>query len=181
MFGLIWLNMTPNSNINISEQTVKIWVSAFTLPMTALLLLGWWFFSAPDPAILGAEKGQKPRLIIRITVAIMAALSAADLAIKAAAPPGLSGQLAEAGAALVVGAAGVAQFFASVLYVRWLAPRIPDLALYEKAQKYLWLLPLIYILGAICFGLGPLIATVMYLLMLNTVRIRLRAIQELPQ
>jgi hypothetical protein len=65
-----------------------------------------------------------------------------------------------------------------VLYVRWLAPRIPDVALYEKTRKYMWLLPLIYILGMICLGLGPLIAMVMYLLMLNTVRVRLREILQ---
>jgi hypothetical protein len=42
----------------------------------------------------------------------------------------------------------------------------------------LWLLPLIYILGMICLGLGPLIALVMYLLMLNSVRVRLQAILQ---
>jgi hypothetical protein len=134
--------------------------------------------SAPDPAILGAERGQTPRTIIRISVAIMAALSVADLVLNSITISGTSGDLLSAGAALVIGIAGVVQFFASVLYVRWLAPRIPDVALYEKARKYLWLLPLIYILGMICLGLGPLIALVMYLLMLNSVRVRLQAILQ---
>jgi hypothetical protein len=170
---LMTITFSPGAAPPFNQATIELWTSVLTLPLTAVILLGWWLFSAPDPAIVGAERGQTPRTIIRITVAIMAALSVADLVVKSTAMPGMSGDLMSAGAALVIGIAGVVQFFASVLYVRWLAPRIPDVALYEKTRKYMWLLPLIYILGMICLGLGPLIAMVMYLLMLNTVSARL--------
>lgn len=161
--------------------TLQIWISAITLPFTALLLLGWWLFSAPDPAILGAEQGQKPRLIIRITIAVMAALSVLDLVVKTLPTSSIGGDLTSAGVVVLIGIAGFVQFFASVLYVRWLAPRIPDLKLYEQTRLYLWLLPLIYVVGMICLGLGPLVAGIMYLLMLNTVRLRLQTIMRLPQ
>jgi hypothetical protein len=123
-------------------------------------------------------------LIIRITVIAMAALSVLDVVAKTTPTQGVRGDLLSAGAGMLLGIAGLVQFFASVLYVRWLAPRIPDMHLWGKAKKYLWQLPLIYVLGVICFGLGPLIAGIMYLLMLNKVRLHLASImqrqQELP-
>ena len=42
----------------------------------------------------------------------------------------------------------------------------------------MWLLPVIYVVGFCALKLGPLVALVMYLLMLNGVRIRLRTIRE---
>jgi hypothetical protein len=126
-------------------NSVQIWMFIILLPISGMTLIGWWLFSRPDPAIMGAETGQRPRMIIRVTVSI-------------------------------TGLAETVQFFASVLYIKWLAPRIPDKALADKAKTYLWLLPLIYVLGAICVGLGPIAASIIYLLMLNTVRMRLQSI-----
>jgi hypothetical protein len=63
-----------------------------------------------------------------------------------------------------------------MLYVRWLAPRIPSPAIEGRAKLYMWLLPVIYIIGFCAIGLGPVVATIMYFLLLNEVRIRLRNI-----
>lgn len=176
MIAAIAIASSASANSPKFINQFQMWMEIIMLPITALLLVGWWLFSMPDPAILGAEQGQKPRLIIRITVAITAAMAVLELMARTMTVPGANGDLLSGSAAVLNGLAGTVQFFASVLYVRWLAPRIPDKDLHDQAKKYLWMLPLIYVLGAICFWAGPLVAGVMYLLMLNTVRMRLQAI-----
>lgn len=79
------------------------------------------------------------------------------------------------GAAVLGGIAGIVQFFASMLYLRWMAPRIPSPLIERRSQLYMWLLPVIYVVGS-CFVVGPLVATIMYFLLLNLVRIDLRNI-----
>ena len=174
MFAVIAAMQSSRANFSALHEQFQLWVAIAALPVTGLMLIGWWLFSMPDPAIVGAEKGQTPRMIIRVTVAVSAAM--AVLQLFEGATVTLSGNMLAFAAALLSGVAGTVQFFASVLYVRWLAPRLPDKALHEQTKTYLWLLPVIYVLGMICLGLGPLIAGVMYLLMLNTVRVRLQAI-----
>jgi hypothetical protein len=56
----------------------------------------------------------------------------------------------------------VAQFFAGLKYTSWMMSRIPDEELVKRCKKYMWLLPLVFVLGLACAGLGPLIALVMY-------------------
>ena len=73
-------------------------------------------------------------------------------------------------------AAGLVQFFASMMYVRWLGPRIPDRSITEKAAEYMWLLPLIYVLGA-CIVIGPFVAVIMYYVLLNKVRVKVSEIR----
>ena len=78
---------------------------------------------------------------------------------------------------MLSGLAGLVQFFAAMLYVRWLATRIPARDIHERAQNYLWLLPVIYLVGS-CIIIGPLVASILFLLLLNSVRLRLKSIRE---
>lgn len=78
--------------------------------------------------------------------------------------------LVAGGVGLVAGIAALVQFFASLLYVRRLAPRLPSPAIAERAKTYMWLLPLIFI-GGSCIVIGPIVALVMYLVLLNDVRL----------
>lgn len=160
-----------------SLKDLELWVNAIALPLTAAMLYGWWQFSAPDPAILGTEKGQSARTTIRASVVIVAVVSVFELLIRAIAAQDT--RLATMGVAAsgLNAVANIVQFFASLLYVRWLAPRLPDRSIQQQAAKYLWLLPLIYIVG-LCVLVGPLIATVMYFLLLNQVRAKLMMIRQ---
>ena len=72
----------------------------------------------------------------------------------------------------------IVQFFASLLYIMWLAPRIPSPAIRKRARMYLWLLPVVFIGGCVLLFLGPIVATVLYFLLLNSVRLALRTIRE---
>ena len=161
----------------LGSNDLQMFMKIAMLPTSAIMLWGWWLFSTPDPAIVGQERGQQPRTIIRVTVIMMAAASVASLLLNAATWNQPNLRFAEALGGLLEAAASVAQFFASLLYVRWLAPRIPDRHVFDTARLYLWLLPLIYILG-MCLIVGPLVATVMYFVFLNTLRLRIGVIRH---
>ncbi|MFG0275285.1 MAG: hypothetical protein ACF8QF_09525 [Phycisphaerales bacterium] len=141
-----------------------------------LSFAGWWFLTQPDPAFTGRDKGQTARRLVRIAVAIRAAVTLAQLPVTLFA----SGALAAPAASPIVllsivgglAAAGAwaLQFFASMRYIQWLAKRIPDQPMHRTAGLYMWLLPLVYVLGAICLGLGPLVAFILYLVLLDQLR-----------
>jgi len=158
-------------------QNLQLWIGAGTMPIAALSLVGWWLFSAPDPAVVHGQTGQSARVTIRITVAVVAVASILNFAFIVASQRNPAMIILTSVAGILSGIASLVQFFASMLYVRWLAPRLPDLALINRATLYMWLLPVIYVVG-MCLLIGPLVAQIMYLLMLNGIRIRLRIIRE---
>lgn len=148
-----------------------------SLPIAILSLLGWWLFSAPDVAIVGTDKGDTPRKVVRITVIIsaVATVFSGFGAIAANVDPAL--EYVTGGINFLAGIAGIVQFFASMMYIRWLGPRLPDPDITTTANRYMWLLPLIFFVG-LCVLIGPLIATLMYYLLLNRVRLQLKSIIE---
>jgi hypothetical protein len=54
-------------------------------------------------------------------------------------------------------------FFSSLVYTAWLFRRVPDIESMKTCLRYRWILPLVSVFGLCCMGLGPLIASVMYL------------------
>jgi len=80
-------------------------------------------------------------------------------------------------AALVLWHVGaVAQLAASMLYIRWLAPRIPSPAIAARAALYVWLLPLIYAV-LLPIQIGPAAAAIMSLLVLNDLSQAIKAVR----
>lgn len=154
--------------ISVVTQTVM-------LPISLLMLYGWWLFSAPDPGVSASDSGQKPRRIVRGSTVAMAAATTLTLICQTAALMVSWMELVAGGVSIVNAVAGIVQFFASMLYVRWLAPRIPSMTIENRAKLYMWLLPVIYVVG-VCVVVGPIVATVMYFLLLNLVRIELKKI-----
>jgi hypothetical protein len=145
---------------------------------TTASLIGYWLLTAPDPANSQREQPRTARRVVRSAVAVSAAVQAIGLAVgyfgasitPAGAPMGPNPAIAVAvtsGAISLIGTiAGAVMFFATMLYVRWLAQRIPDEDMVEKTRTYMWLLPLLYTVGALCVGIGPLVAWVLYLILL---------------
>jgi hypothetical protein len=78
---------------------------------------------------------------------------------------------------LVALVASVAQFFAAMLYIKWLATRLPSPRAEKRAKLMLWLGPVLYTGGLLLVGLGPLIALIMYYNLLEWVRKDLKAIR----
>ncbi len=65
-----------------------------------------------------------------------------------------------------------------MMYLQGLALRIPDRVVYDRARRYTWLLPLVYVLLFLCMGLGALIALVMYVNLIDRVRKDLKKVLE---
>lgn len=71
-------------------------------------------------------------------------------------------------ASAIGGLAWIVQYFAVMLYTRWLAPRIPSERIAKRAKLLMWLGPVLFVFF-LCF-LAPLIAMIMYYNMFSWMR-----------
>jgi len=145
---------------------------------TTASLIGYWLLTAPDPASSQQEQPRTARRVVRTAVAVSAAAQAIGLAVgyfgssiaaggaQMGANPAIAVAVTSGVISLVGTIAGAVSFFATMLYVRWLAQRLPDEDMVAKTRVYMWLLPLLYTVGALCVGIGPLVAWVLYLILL---------------
>lgn len=127
-------------------------------------LYGWWLLSELDPAYAGRDQGTTARKVIRWALVIGAIYNAFELLFYFIPGAQTDPTMVLIGASIGVVAMIVwaVQFFASMLYIRWLAPRLPNQKVYARAKVLMWLGPLLVTVGTLCVGLGPLIALVMY-------------------
>lgn len=145
-----------------------------------MLALGWWLFSAPDPAFTGRLDGSKARQIVRITTVTVAGISLVLVPMQFMSVNSMNGPLT----AIVVVLSMISMiawatgFFAAMLYIRWLAPRIPDERSFDRAKTLMWAGPLLFTVGSLCIGIGPLIALVLYWNMLDWIRKDLKSIRR---
>ncbi len=153
-----------------------------------MLLLGYWKYTEPDPGQVMREGTQSARTAIRMTVIVQLVCSLVVLLL------GLLGATAQAGArpsmaidamALVMMFAGLAslvawivQFISVMRYTRWLASRVPDDYIIRRTHRYMWLLPVVAIVGLLLFFLGPLIALIMYWNLLDRLRKHFKSIKK---
>ncbi len=167
-----------------------------------VVAVGWWMLSEPDPASREGRKGETARKIVRICTIVGVAIQCASLVVTFALPtpapvftpppppgaPPLSAvppaplsmvaMIASVGIALLNMVAAAVSYFAQMIYIRWLAPRLPDVKVFDRAKLLMWLGPLLYTVGALCVGIGPLVALVLYWNMLDLVRKDLKRIRE---
>lgn len=156
------------------------------LVTSGLSIWGWYLFSSPEPGVLSTEKGQRARMIVRVSAiiaGIMAVLATGLRLFPGFVPTRVSFNTGVFQPAQVIGAvvglttllASAVLFFSAMTFVRWLAPRIPDVKLANTANTYMWLLPVIYVVGS-CLVVGPFVTQVMYLILLEQFRRRIKAI-----
>ena len=168
--------------------TVQAVMTLFSLIATGAIAWGWFLFSAPDPAFVGRLDGSRARVVVRVAVVANAAVTLVTtvaqfaLPVTAVAPGAAAPAVTTASVVLfllsLVGfVAWAVSFFAAMLYLRWLCPRIPNWRAYRRAKIMMWLGPLLFTVGALCIGLGPLVAVVLYWNMLEWVRRDLKRIR----
>ena len=157
--------------------TIELLVSGGGLGVSILILVGWWLFTSQDPGVpLHAEP--KARKITRIAVIVNAATALLGfftqglLAFVASELLLLLSMLV----GLISTAAFVTQFFAGMLYCRGLSRRLPSEKLYKRAKSRMIACPIWATVGSLLFGLGILIALILYWNYLDMIRKALKTI-----
>lgn len=173
-----------------SQATIQVGLAFGSLVLTGMLLLGYWRYSQPDPAYVGMERTDSARSVIRGSVIAMAIISLLSLVIQvmlllsfAAADVTIIGIFVAISLALNLLSlvAWLVNFIATTRYTRWLAGRIPDAYIVRRTRRYIWLLPVVAIVGAPVLFIGPLFALVRYWNLLDRVRKQLKAIRTTGQ
>ncbi|MCL4220848.1 MAG: hypothetical protein KJZ65_05730 [Phycisphaerales bacterium] len=167
-----------------STGTIQLLFQFFTVACSAAILFGWWRLTTPDPGKFDPQFDLKSRQVIRVAVIVQAAAAIIELGLgvtrMTAAGAYVPLRMVSMAVSLVSGAAWITQFFAAMLYVRWLARRVPDPNLHNRARRFMWAGPMLYTVGAVLLMLGPLIALVMYWNMLNDLRGHIRTMLAGP-
>jgi hypothetical protein len=148
------------------------------LGVAAISLYGWWLFSSPDPATSGIHTGATARRVLRTVVILEAAFAIVELllqlyamSLRTAANPNPAAVQATTLLTSMANAALLATwFFSAMLYIRWLAPRIPNRQVDDRARLMMWLGPVLCTVGWLACGLGPLIALIMFYNLLEWIR-----------
>ena len=164
----------------------KFVVQGLMILNSGLLIFGYWKYTEPDPGYTGLEASHSARQVARIAIAVHAAAEVAGFVLLAAA--NVQGSLGGFGGSpldflgFLVHVTGliawVVQFFAIVRHTRWIAGRVPDRYIVKRCRSYIWGLPLLSTFGLVLFGLGPLIALVMYWNLLDRLRKHVRSIER---
>ncbi|MCW5769632.1 MAG: hypothetical protein KIT19_13215 [Phycisphaeraceae bacterium] len=182
-FTVLALALTSTGN------AVTLVLEGALIIVSGIILFGYWKFTTPDPSQVALETTRSARATIRLVVAAQAVIAVAGFILEligtslstppAPGAPGPTLNLAEilSNVLMVIGVVfWVIQFFAVMRYTRWLATRVPDFLIVKRAKGYMWFLPLIYVLGAACVGLGPLFALILYWNLLDRLRKHVKSI-----
>jgi len=161
-------------------EIFSIWAGA---ALSTLGVFGWFLLSTEQPALEGTDGGSRARRVVR--VCIIAYASCSLLAAVLISIPALTSGLS-VGDALAIGVAAIPNFlgglasavafFAEMQYLAWLSPRIPDKDLERRAKQFMWLGPVLFIVGS-CVVVGPLIAWILFLRIIWTVRRDLQGVR----
>lgn len=153
-------------------------MSAVQLAISVLIFLGYIKLTEPDPKFTGTEDANAPRKWVRITAIASIGFGVLGVLVQVLSFTGAGGLVDVLSVITSIGAFGAwaAQFFAMMLYMKWLAARVPDAWIARRSKTYMWLLPILSTVGVFLVGLGPLIALVLYWNLLDRMRKHLKSI-----
>lgn len=162
-----------------ATTVIDIGVDSLGIIMNAMILIGWWMFSTPDPAFIGVAQGTTARGVVRTALVVEIAVTIALFATGSLTTAASSLSSTVVVLTVIIVVVSVVRFFAAMMYLRWMAPRIPSVEIDARARQLMWLGPLLLTVGLLLCGLGPLIALVLYWLLLNWVRLALKHVHEI--
>ena len=158
--------------LGLSNLAATATVLLGSLVASVMIAAGWWRFTEPDPSFTGRADASTARVWVRAATlgSLGATLLNAGVQTFTAAPELVMFTT------IVYYVAFVIQYFASMVYLRWLTPRIPNWRAFRRSKTLMWLGPVLAIPGA-CVLVGPLVALVLYWNMLDWIRKDLKAIR----
>ena len=138
--------------------------------ITAASALGWWLLSEPDPGQTQRDEGLTGRRWLRAILLLGLGVHAVQM----------TGALFGTAPAFILqltnwGAFG-AKFFVSMALLREIARRMPDPALERSVRQFMWLGPVVFVVGAVACLTGPVIASGMYISLVDRVRFDLKRV-----
>lgn len=144
--------------------------------------VGFVQFTAPDPGLIATEQPRNARRLARMGMIMLIAAGVGRFvnhmlfggATMTGLFPGFGLQVAKPSIfsmaeSLVTAAGFLLFFFGGLRYAAWLFRRVPDLRSARTCTLYMWLLPLIAIVG-LCVCVGPLVAKVLHMVLLWQLR-----------
>lgn len=157
--------------------------TGFGLAISAMLYVGYWHATTPDPSNVAEEAASSPRNVVRGTVLAQGALQVVQMVLQAFAltggtAPSMLIEITTSVLGVIGLVAWAIQFFAMMRYVRWLAGRVPDAFIIRRTKRYMWLLPVLTIVGAACFFIGPLVAMLLYWRLLSRFKAHVQSILD---
>lgn len=184
--GIVRHGGQPPAQFHISPELMIV-VTFFGLGVGVMSLLGYWRFAAPEPSGATFAPTEGARKAIRAIVLVEAVLAVVSTVLNlvtygggTAAPapgPGFTGlDLARVATGAIGFVLYLLKFLAMMRYMQWLASRIPDQYIVNRAKSYMWQLPVLYTVGILMCGLGPLIGLVLYWNLLDRMRKHLKSI-----
>lgn len=202
ILGLVFARPQPGASSSAFISTFIIVTNGLAALLTFVTLYGWWKLSEPDPGYEGRDDASQARRWLRALVIVQAIGTVMGYVLSLFFPMAISGLLAALGIgsgagatsgtavgagillgvvaillAIVINLAWIASFFLQMVYVRWLAVRVPDGWIDRRAKLLLWLGPLLYVVGSFCVGIGSLVALILYWNMLDRLREGLKGIR----
>lgn len=130
--GIIGLSSSTNLP---AAGAIAVSLSLVPLVFAAGTLSGWWLLSAPDPAFIGADSGDRSRRVLRIALIAVVAVTLVWIGLRgwfglwagslSRAPTGFRGFIVGLGSLSVV-AVWTAVLIASMYYLRSLSPRLEE-------------------------------------------------------
>lgn len=168
--GAILAPSTPSGLTGLFEAVALL----LTLATYAMLCVGYWKFSRPDPGFEGTKNASKSAAVLRISAVVMFFSIFVALVLDVAPLPSKIHEPVKGLAGLVMFVSGIIQFYATMFYVAWLGSRVPDMYIMRRARRSMWLTPILMIIACI----GWVLALVSYWNLLNRLRTHLAAIER---
>jgi hypothetical protein len=164
-----------------NANVVTVAATGLSTIFQVVIFLGYLKLTEPDPRFAGSGDPTQARSLVRIGAIVSSALGVLSfvaqlLALTSATAAGVMG-IVQIIAGILGFVAFAVQFFAMMIYMKWLATRVPDGWIIRRSKTYMWLLPVLYTVGS-CLLVGPLIALILYWNLLHRMRKHLISIQE---
>jgi hypothetical protein len=118
-------------------------VAVLSVGNSLLFVAGWWLLTTPDAGQLSTNKGETPRRLVRIAVVTSLGITVLShlLSTLKLGDPTLLALIGLVSMAV----AGVG-FYAGMIYLRWLTPRVPDMKAFRRAKVLMILVALVIVL-----------------------------------